>query len=101
MLNTMDLLAVTFQRAPLRETLFAKETLVRSHSCVRSRMPLEIESIVEALSTECAKITLHIAMTLHVTIKKPLKTKSFAAHTTSEAIGIVILLSKQSKNISL
>lgn len=101
MLNTMDLLAVTFQGAPLRETLFAKETLVRSYSRMRSRMPLEVESIVEALSTKCAKITLHVAVTLHVTIKKPLETKVFAAHTASEATGIVILSGKKSKNIPL
>lgn len=64
---------------------------------MRSRMPFEVKSIVEALSTECAKITLHIAVTLHVTIKKPLETKIFTAHTASEAIGIVILLNKQLK----
>lgn len=65
---------------------------------MRSRMPLEVESVVEALSTECAKITLHVAVTLHVTIKKPLEAKVFAAHTASETIGIVILLNKESKN---
>lgn len=95
MLNTMNLLTVTFQGASLRKTLLAKETLVRSHSRMCSRMPLEVESVVEALSTECAKITFYIAVALHVTIKKPLKAKVFAAYTASETIGIVILLNKQ------
>lgn len=95
MLNAMNLLTVTFQGASLRKTFLAKETLVRSHARMCSRMPLEVKSVVEALSTECAKITFYIAVTLHVTIKKPLKAKVFAAHAASETIGIVLLLNKQ------
>ena len=37
-------------------------------------------------------------MTLHVTIKKSLKTEVLAAHTAGKAIGIIVLLSKESKS---
>lgn len=89
---------MTLQRTPLRETLLAKETLVGSHSCVRPRMPLEIERIVEAFSAEGTQVTFHITVTLHMTIKKSLKTEVFAAHAAGEAIGIIVLLSKGSKS---
>lgn len=98
MLNAMHLLAMTLQRAALRETLFAKEALVRSHTCMRPRMPLEVERIIEALSAERTQITLHVTMTLHVTIKKSLKTEVLAAYAAGKAIGIIVLLSKKSKS---
>jgi len=98
MLNTMHLLAVTLQRAALRETLLAKKALVRSHTCMRPRMPLEVKCIVEALPAERTQITLYVTMTLHVTIKKSLKTEVLAAHTAGKAIGIIVLLSKESKS---
>lgn len=98
MLNAVDFLAVTLQRAPLRETLLAEEALVRSHSCVRPRMPLEIERVVEPLPAECTQVTFHVTVTLHVTIEEPLKAEVLAAHAAGEAIRIVVLLSKESKS---
>lgn len=52
MLNAVDFLAMTLQRASLRETLLAKEALIGSHTRVRPRMPLEVERIVEAFPAE-------------------------------------------------
>lgn len=72
MLDAVNLLAVTLQRASLRETLLAEEALVGSHTCVRPRMPLEVERVVEALPAECTQVALHVTVTLHVTIEKPL-----------------------------
>lgn len=95
MLNAVNLLTVTLKGAPLRETLLAEETLVRPHSCVRSRVPFQIERVVEAFAAERAEVTLHVAVTFHVTIEKPLQAEVFAAYAAGETIGIVVLLSKQ------
>lgn len=97
MLNAMNLLTVALQRASLRETLFTKETFVRSYSCVRSCVSFEIKRIVETLSAERTEIALHVAMTFHVTIEKSLETEGFTAHAAGETIGIVFLLSEKSR----
>lgn len=69
MLNTVNLQAVTFQRAPLSETLLAEITLVRSNAGVRPGVPLQVEGVVEAFPAESAQVTFHIAVAFHVTIQ--------------------------------
>lgn len=93
MLNAVNFYAVTLQGTPLREALLAQIALIRSHARVRPCMPLEVERVVEALAAKCAEITLHVAVTLHVTIEKPLQIEIFAADAASEA---VILLTRKS-----
>jgi len=94
MLNTMNLLTMTLQRASLRETLLAEEAFVWAHSCMRPCVPLQIERIIEAFSAECTKVTLHVTVTLHVAIQESLKTEVLATYATSETIGIVLLSKK-------
>jgi len=91
MLNAMDLLTMTLQRASLREALLAEEALVWPHSRVRPCVSLQIERIVEAFSAECTKVTLHVTVTLHVAIQESLKTEILATHPASETIRIVLL----------
>merc|ERR1719291_1028367 len=55
MVDSVNLQAVTFQRAPLGEGLFAVVAPVWTDSCMCTCVPLQIECIVEALSTEGAR----------------------------------------------
>merc|ERR1719490_387974 len=75
MVDSVNLQAVTFQRAPLGEGLFAVVAPIWTDSCMCTCVPLQIECIVEALSTEGAEVSLCIAVTLHVTIQQPRQTK--------------------------
>lgn len=101
MLNAVHFLTVTLQRASLREALLAKEALVRPYACVRPRVPLQIKRVIETLPAECAEITLHVTVTLHVAVQEPLKTKVLAAYATCESAGIVFLLSRALSNAAL
>lgn len=47
---------------------------------MRSGVTFQVEGIVEAFATECAQVTLHIAVTLHVAIQQTLETEGLAAH---------------------
>ena len=108
MVDSVNLQAVTFQRAPLGEGLFAvvapiwtdscKEKRVSqvqdigsksSITCMCTRVPLQIECIVEALSTEGAEVSLCIAVTLHVTIQQPCQTKGFSTSATGKPRRVV------------
>ena len=45
---------------------------VAVHTCVRARVPLQIERVVEPLATERTQIALVVAVTLDVAIEKSL-----------------------------
>merc|ERR550532_393552 len=47
MVDAVNLQAVTFQRAPLGEGLFAVVASIWTDSCMCSCMPLQIERIIE------------------------------------------------------
>lgn len=91
MLNPVNLEAVALQRAPLGEALLAEITLVRANPGVRPGVPLQVERVVETLAAERAQITLHVAVTFHVTVEQPLQAEVFAAHSARETIRIVVL----------
>merc|ERR1739844_357755 len=57
MVDSVNLQAVTFQRAPLGEGLFAVVAPIWTDSCMCTCVPLQIECIVEALSTEGAGVS--------------------------------------------
>lgn len=57
---------------------------------MRPRVPLEVEGVVEALAAEGAEVTLHVAMTLHVTIEQSLQIEILAAHAATEAVVLWI-----------
>ena len=44
-------------------------------TCMSSCVSLQIESIVESLATESAEISLRVAVTLHVSVEKSLKSE--------------------------
>ena len=52
-------------------------------------VPLQIECIVEALSTESAEVSFCIAVTLHVTIQQPRETKGFSTSTTGKPSRVI------------
>lgn len=85
---------MALQGAPLREALLAKVALVRPHPRVRPRVPLEVERVVEALPAEGAEVTLHVAVTLHVTVEQPLQVEVLAAHAAGEAVVLPVKASK-------
>jgi len=89
MVDAVNLQAVTFQRAPLGEGLFAVVAPIWTDSCMCSCVPLQIECIVEALSTEGAEVSLCIAVTLHVTIQQSRQTKGFSTSATGKPRRVI------------
>merc|ERR1719507_1761311 len=89
MVDSVNLQAVTFQRAPLGEGLFAVVATIWTDSCMCTRVPLQIECIVEALSTEGAEVSLCIAVALHVTIQQSRQTKGFSTSATGKPRRVV------------
>merc|ERR1719365_192973 len=84
MVDAVNLQAVTFQGAPLGEGLFAVVAPIWTHSCMCSCVPLQIECIIEPLSTEGAEVSLCIAVTLHVSIQQPRQAKGFSTSATGK-----------------
>lgn len=68
MLNTVYLETVALERASLREALLAQIALVGTYARVRSRVPLEVEGVIEALAAERAEVSLDVAVALHVSV---------------------------------
>jgi len=89
MVDAVNLQAVTFQGAPLGEGLFAVVATVWTDSCMSTCMPLQIECIIEALSTEGAEVSLCVAVTLHVTIQQPRQTKGFSTSATGKPRRVI------------
>merc|ERR1719222_705521 len=89
MVDAVNLQAVTFQRAPLCKGLFAVVATIWADSCMCTRVPLQVECIIETLSTESAEVSLCIAVTLHMTIQQPRQTKGFSTSATSKPRRIV------------
>jgi len=89
MVDSVNLQAVTFQRAPLGEGLFAVVAPIWTDSCMCTSVSLQIECIVETLSTEGAEVSLCIAVTLHMTIQQPCKTKGFSTSATGKPRRII------------
>merc|ERR1719500_900579 len=85
MVDSVNLQAVTFQRAPLGEGLFAVVAPIWTDSCMCTCVPLQIECIVEALSTEGAEVSLCITVTLH----QPRQTKGFSTSATGKPRRVV------------
>merc|ERR1712130_40396 len=84
MVDAVNLQAVTFQRAPLCKGLFAVVAPIWADSCVCTRVPLQVECIIETLSTESTEVSLCIAVTLHMTIQQPRQTKGFSTSATGK-----------------
>ena len=95
MLNPMDFEAVAFERTPLCETLLAKVAFIGSDSCVRPRMPLKVEGVVEAFAAESAEVSFHVAVALHVAVQQSLEAKVLAADAAGKPVGVVILEAKK------
>ena len=55
-----------------------------SITCMCSCVPLQIECIIEPLSTEGAEVSLCIAVTLHVSIQQPRQAKGFSTSATGK-----------------
>ena len=55
-------------------------------SCVS----LQVESVVETFPTECAEISLDVAVTLHVSVEESLEREGFAADPAPELAGILV-----------
>lgn len=96
MLYTVNFEAVALERAALREALLAQIALVGSNTGVRSRVPLQVECVIEALAAERAEISLDVAVALHVSVQQSLETEVFAADAAREPVGIVILQTNES-----
>jgi len=77
--------AVALEGASLGEGLFTEIALVRPNSCMCPGVPLQIECIIESLSTECAEVTLGVTMTLHVSVEETSKAKCFSTDATCES----------------
>ena len=60
MLHAMYFETVGLQRAPLSKTFLAKIAFVRPNPRVRSRVPLQIESVVETFPAKRAKVPFDI-----------------------------------------
>ena len=60
-----------------------------SITCMCSCVPLQIECIIETLSTEGAEVSLCIAVTLHVTIQQPGQTKGFSTGATGKPRRVI------------
>lgn len=71
----MNLEAVRLQRASLGKRFLAQIALVRANAGVCSGVSLQVERIVESFSAERAQISLHIRVTLHVTIQQSLESE--------------------------
>ena len=54
-----------------------------------SRVPLQVECIIETLSTEGAEVSLCIAVTLHVTIQQSRQTKGFSTSATGKPRRVI------------
>lgn len=57
---------------------------------MRSRVPLQIERVVETLPAECAQVTFHFTVTLHVAVQQPLKVEILAADAANESTGMIL-----------
>lgn len=79
-LDAMHLQAVRFQGAPLGERLLTQVAFIWTNTCMRSGVSLEIEGIVEAFSTESAKVSLNIRMTFHVSVQQTLESEGLGAN---------------------
>lgn len=51
---------------------------------MRPSVSLQIKRIVKSLSTERAQISLHVRVTLHVSVEQTLQRKRLIAHSTTE-----------------
>jgi len=89
MVDAVNLQAVTFQGAPLGEGLFAVVATIWTHSCMCTCVPLQIECIIETLSTEGAEVSLCIAVTLHMPIQQPRQTKGFSTSATGKPRRVI------------
>lgn len=90
MLYAVHLQTVRLQRTALRKRLLAQITLVGSNAGVRSRVPLQIERVVESLAAERAQIAFDVRMAFHVAIEQSLERKRFRADDAGEFVWIVV-----------
>lgn len=89
-LDLVHFVQVRLETAALRELAVAFGALERSHARVCSRVPFEIEGVVEALLTERAQVTFDVAMVLHVTVHETLELERFGADLALESVLGVI-----------
>lgn len=90
MLLAVHLQTMRLQRTALRKRLFAQIALVRPDAGVRSRMPLQVERVVEALAAERAQIAFDVRMAFHVPIEQPLQRERLRADDAGEFVRIVV-----------
>lgn len=82
MLHTMYFQTMGLQRTALSKRFFTQVAFVGPDARVRSRVPLQIEGVIEALAAEGAEVPLHVAVTLHVAVEQPLQREALGAEVT-------------------
>ena len=58
----------------------AKMPHIPHSTCMRARVSLQVEGVVEPLAAEGAEVSLHVAVALHVPVEQPLQRECFLAH---------------------
>ena len=59
-------------------------------TCVSSCVSLQVESVVESLAAEGAKVALDVAVALHVSVQKSLKGEAFVTGPAPELARVVV-----------
>lgn len=72
------------QRAALREGFLAQIALVGPNAGVRSRVPLQVEGVVESFAAERAQVPLHVRVAFHVTVQQALESEMLGADAADE-----------------
>jgi len=88
--HSVHLQAVALQGAALGEGFLAKVTFIRPHSCMSSRVSLQIEGVVEPLAAEGAEVSLGVAVALHVPVEQPLQREALAHVPAPELARVVV-----------
>lgn len=78
-LDAVHFQAVRLQRTALRERLLTEIAFVGADPGVGSRVPLQVEGVVEALPAESAEITLHVRVAFHVSVQQALQSEVLRA----------------------
>lgn len=67
------------QGTALRERLLTEIAFIGADAGVGSRVPLQVEGVVEALSAKRAEVSLHVRVAFHVSVQQTLQSEVLRA----------------------
>lgn len=85
----MNFQAVRFKRASLGKRLLTEIALVWSDPGVGPRVSLQVKGVIETLAAERAEVSLHVGMTFHMPVQKPLQGEVFRADTAHKLCWVI------------